>query len=424
MTTTPRVAKPMGRLHHIDSLRAYAILMMLQGHFVDTLINPAYRIAESPVYQTWMFCKGFTAPIFFTVTGLVLIYLLFRKEDPEYRESRARKAFRRGFQLIFWGYLLRANFLGMMIGQIYREFWKVDVLHCIGIGLIVLSGLYYITRRLPVKVYSGLLLSGGVLIFLLEPVYMAIDYSHWPSALSNYLTRANGSVFTPLPWIGYAMIGGFLATLYHSSFYKKVLGVRLLPLLLIATGLLLSQRSSWLLMQLHFALDIEVFKQVAYNNYLFIRLGHVFLFISGFIVLEKILARLHLFNEIGRSTLNIYIIHFVLLYGSWFGIGLSSFFARSLPPQLVIPGALMFILVVTYLALNVDQFKVWLARQKFVLDLQGLKLDVFSKVGAFLSGLPARVDWQMIPDFFGSLGTFFSSGRLLNWIKTIFIMKR
>ena len=31
------------RLYFIDAVRAFAILMMLQGHFIDTLLAPIYR---------------------------------------------------------------------------------------------------------------------------------------------------------------------------------------------------------------------------------------------------------------------------------------------------------------------------------------------------------------------------------------------
>lgn len=370
MATIPAAGKSLGRLHHIDSLRAYAILMMLQGHFIDTLIDPVYRVSGHPLYETWLFCKGFTAPIFFTVTGLVLVYLIFRKEDPFYREARIRKAFKRGLYLIFWGYLLRANFFGMMVGQIYREFWKVDVLHCIGIGMLILSSLYWLCKKAPFIAFQVSLLIGGILLFLFEPAYMAIEHKGLPLAIGNYLTRANGSVFTPFPWIGYTLIGGFIGTVYITSIHQRFLHIKLVPVFLATIGFFLMQKSSWLFMQLHFGTDVMLFKQIAYNNYLFIRLGHVLMFISAFILLEKILARFALFNDIGRSTLNIYIIHFVVLYGSWFGLGLSTFWAKSLNPLNVILGALLFIISISIAALNVDLIKAWLTEKKLIVSIK------------------------------------------------------
>jgi uncharacterized membrane protein len=386
MTTTSSARASLGRLHHIDSLRAYAILMMLQGHFIDMLIDPAYRVGGHPLYETWLFCKGFTAPIFFTVTGLVLIYLIFRKEDTEYRDDKIRKAFKRGLYLIFWGYLLRANFFGMMAGQIYREFWKIDVLHCIGIGMLTLSGLYWLCKKMPPAVFKASLLFSSIVIFLLEPIYMSFNYEGLPLGISNYLTRENGSIFTPFPWVGYTLIGGFLGLVYVKNIHRQFGGLKILPIVLATLGFFLMQKSSWLFMQFHHASDLMVFKQVAYNNYLFIRLGHVLLFISGFIVLEKMLSRLNLFNEIGRSTLNIYILHFIVLYGSWFGLGLSTFFAKSLTPLNAILGALLFIIGISVAALNVDSVKGWLNEQKLIVAISRIKKELNLSLKAALLG--------------------------------------
>ena len=66
------------RLQFIDAIRAYAILMMLQGHFVDTMLAYRYRDLENALYSTWFFMRGMTAPIFFTITGLVFTFLLLR----------------------------------------------------------------------------------------------------------------------------------------------------------------------------------------------------------------------------------------------------------------------------------------------------------------------------------------------------------
>ena len=83
-------AKP-GRIVFIDILRAYAILMMLKGHFVDTLLAESYRSPESSLFHLWSFMRGMTAPIFFTVTGLVFIFLLLRDGRPIGKNERVKK---------------------------------------------------------------------------------------------------------------------------------------------------------------------------------------------------------------------------------------------------------------------------------------------------------------------------------------------
>ena len=48
--------------------------------------------------------------------------------------------------------------------------------------------------------------------------------------------------------------------------------------------------------------------------------------------------------KIGQSTLSIYVIHFVILYGSFTGLGLYRFFHHALNPIEAILGALIFMI--------------------------------------------------------------------------------
>ena len=84
------MGKASSRLYYIDALRAWAILMMLQGHFVDGLLDPVYRDASNPVYQIWLYFRGITAPVFFTVSGFIFTYLLLRAPD-QGRSGRGRQ---------------------------------------------------------------------------------------------------------------------------------------------------------------------------------------------------------------------------------------------------------------------------------------------------------------------------------------------
>ncbi|MGB5691483.1 MAG: heparan-alpha-glucosaminide N-acetyltransferase domain-containing protein, partial [Flavobacteriaceae bacterium] len=59
------------RLFFIDAMRAWAILMMLQGHFVDGLLEESFRDPDSSVYSIWKYFRGITAPVFFTVSGFI-----------------------------------------------------------------------------------------------------------------------------------------------------------------------------------------------------------------------------------------------------------------------------------------------------------------------------------------------------------------
>jgi len=338
------------RLHFIDAIRAAAILMMLQGHFIYGLLEETYRDPDNLFYRLWLYGRGITAPLFFTASGFIFMYLLTRKSHPSWRENpRVQKGIRRGFQLIAIGYLLRLNILSVLTGSVNAGFWRVDVLQCIGLGLLFLVMVYGLSWRNQGYETGLLLLITGLLVFLFQPVYGAWELSAWPEPLANYFTRTNGSVFTLIPWLGYSAWGGLLALLFH---WIKPTGNSLgwMAIAFAACGLVLIAFSSEALMWLYHQSGISLFKSVAYNNFLFIRLGNVFVLFALFLALRRFLKGA-LLAEIGQRTLGIYIVHFVVLYGSWFGLGLTKFFYRSLSPGWAISGAVLFILGITGLVL-------------------------------------------------------------------------
>ena len=107
------------RIVFIDALRGYAILMMLQGHFIDGLLDPFFRDPENMAFATWKYFRGITAPVFFTVSGFIFTYLLLRAPRSGKSNPRIRKGLRRGLQLVLIGYLLRTNIFGLLTGVIY-----------------------------------------------------------------------------------------------------------------------------------------------------------------------------------------------------------------------------------------------------------------------------------------------------------------
>jgi uncharacterized membrane protein len=332
------------RLLFIDAMRAVAILMMLQGHFVDSLLHHSYKDTANPIFNAWAFFRGITPSLFFTVSGLVFVYLLLKKDAPFLKHPRVIKGARRVLHLLFWGYFLRLFIFGVFQGEINPSFFAIDVLHCIGIALLsilVLFGLHKFWDKIPFAIY---LIVGSLAIFLLYPTYNSQDYSALPTFFASYFTKEFGSVFTPFPWVGYALFGGFVGAVFHANpkFTKSYWAVAFF----VGLGLVLHEYSSYGLMKMYQFTAWENFKSIAYNNFIFIRLGHVLVMIGGFILLEK-LALLgkanNTFLRIGQETLMIYKVHFIVLYGTWFGIGLVRAFGGKLAPVPVVIGAVLFV---------------------------------------------------------------------------------
>ncbi|WP_248723187.1 heparan-alpha-glucosaminide N-acetyltransferase domain-containing protein [Seonamhaeicola sp. ML3] len=354
------------RLYFIDAVRAFAILMMLQGHFIDTALDPAYRDTDNIAYNIWLYFRGITAPVFFTISGLIFSYLLLRAHSQNNDKARIKKGFFRGLLLILTGYLLRVNFFSWLSGDFNTNFLKVDVLQCIGLSLILLIGLHLLLRKYS-YLFSIVLFTIGFLCFLTEPLYRDLELNNIPLLLANYLSTTHGSVFTILPWFGYSAFGAFLATVFfrHADKHKfKFLTI----IIFVVTGYLLMFHSSWFLNEVFHISGIEIFHLSAGYNYLFTRFGNVLVLFGLFYTLERYL-KASFIAKIGQKTLSIYIFHFILLFGSFTGYGLKRYLTKVLNPQEAIAGAFLFIFFVCTIAFYYAKTNAFLySRIKFLIE--------------------------------------------------------
>ena len=341
------------RLFFIDAMRAWAILMMLQGHFVDGLLDNAFRDPENGIYTVWKYFRGITAPVFFTVSGFIFTYLLIRVPGKGFDNPRIIKGVRRGLQLLFIGYLLRLNFFGLFKGQIYGSFYLVDVLHIIGLSILSIIAVYLLTQNRAKYVFPTTLILITLILFALEPVYKEWTFAFMPEAVANYFTKANGSVFTIIPWLGYTAFGAFASVLFTKFREFKYIYPVSIGICAIA-GLSLIYFSSPLFLSLSALSGIGLFEAIYNNNYLFIRLGDVLVVFAVFMTMRYWLTG-KMILKIGQNTLSIYVIHFIVLYGSLTGLGLYRFFHHSLSPAVVIPGAILFMILCSYTALWYDK---------------------------------------------------------------------
>ena len=343
------------RLFFLDAIRAWAILMMLQGHFIDGLLDNAFRDNSNFLFNTWKYFRGITAPVFFTVSGFIFTFLLIKSPQTGWDNPRVKKGLKRGFELLAIGYLLRMNLFGIFKGEIYDSFYLIDVLHCIGLSLLFITGFYLLTFTKQKWIFPIILISTTFLLFLFEPTYKASSFEYLPQFIANYLSKSNGSVFTIIPWLGYATMGSFMSVIFSKYQDNKNLYTYIVPIYIL-TGLVLILFSSDFFYSIYEATGIQLFQSIFNNNYLFIRLGDVLIVFSIFIILRKYLMN-STWLKVGQSTLSIYIIHFIILYGSFTGIGLYRFFHHSLNPWVAVFGAILFMIVSTFIALKYENHK-------------------------------------------------------------------
>lgn len=334
------------RLYFIDIIRAVAILMMLQGHFIDTLLGLEYRNLNSTSFYIWKYFRGITAPTFFTISGLIFTYLLLKAKARGEENLRMRKGIIRGFFLIFIGYLIRIPILQWLSGSFNTYFLIIDVLQCIGLSLILIITIYFLTLK-KIWLFTISCLFVGLLIFLTEPLYRDISTENIPLLFRNYISKSKGSVFTILPWFGYVAFGAFLASLFFKNLQKRYFKLTIITGFLII-GCILIFCSSYILCEISKITKIQLFLDAASYNYLFTRLGNVFIYFAIFYGLENYL-KFPLLLKIGQKTLSIYVIHFIIIYGSFTGIGLKLI-GKSLTPLQAIIGAFLFLSLVCFIA--------------------------------------------------------------------------
>ncbi len=337
------------RLYFIDAVRAFAILMMLQGHFIDTLLAPIYKDNTNTIYNIWSYFRGITAPVFFTISGLVFTYLLLRAYSKGDDKARIKKGLFRGVLLIGIGYSLRINIFSWFRGYFNPYFLVIDVLQCIGLSLIILVGLHVLLKKHS-YIFSIVLFTMGCVCFVSEPLYRNLTLDTVPLAIANYMTKSNGSVFTILPWFGYSAFGAFISTVFFRHLHRDRFKISTIVTFFVVGGFLISY-SSWFLLKLYAFTDMELLKRSADYNYLFTRLGDVLILFGIFYAFERFLKQ-SIIARIGEKTLSIYVIHFILLYGSFIGYGLKRFLNKSLEPYQAIIGAFLFMLVVCFLAFH------------------------------------------------------------------------
>lgn len=333
------------RLDFIDVIRAFAICMMLQGHFVGGLLADRYRDDNNFIYWLWHYCTGITAPVFFTVSGFIFTFLLVKESDATkigWQNPRVKKGIRRGLLLIGIAYFLRMSFQ------------SVDVLHCIGLSLLLLITTYLLSYNRKAWVMPTILLSTTLLAFTFEPFYKSLTFDFLPLPIANYFTRAHGSFFPIFPWFGYVAFGGFMGYLFqrykaHPHLYRNAI------LLFLTVGAFLLWASHYIVEQLYYINHATFFARLM-EDFAYLRLGNVLL-VFGFFALMRNVITSKLIKTIGQNTLSIYVIHCFVLYGSITSHGLLQHFGGSLKPYQVVLGAPAFIAVCVWLSFIYNRVK-------------------------------------------------------------------
>ncbi len=356
------------RLRFIDMARSIAILMMLEGHFVSyAMSEDAHRPGWWP-YDTWLYIRGLTAPIFFMVTGMVFAFLICKAKPEErfFQIPRVRKGLVRVAELFFWGYVVQLDVRRLsdyLTGSFGGWAAAFHVLQCIGAGLLVMIALFGLRRVTRIGA-TWMWFLAAAFAFYMAGIWMASQPPDpgFPEGSPEWVRnifKGPHSVFPITPWLGFTLYGAAAGALLRH--YETRLKGPLFPSIFLGLGIVMLANgwridhtfASWLN---HF-LGEESVRMLAWFH---LRAGGALIFIGALMAWENGFGiRESRFLVIGRNTFSIYVIHVIILYGGLIGYGMLDGIYHKLSFGQSLFGAALFMVAFALYAQCVAPLEAW-----------------------------------------------------------------
>jgi uncharacterized membrane protein len=343
------------RFIFIDLFRSAVILLMLEGHLLRALLLPSLQ--GSALFRLHEFIHGLSAPAFLFGAGLTFV-ISTRRRWREYhhwgpplsrRVRRLLLVYSLGVGLHLPFLSLRKIMIDGMRSDILQLF-QCDVLHCIGIGLLVLHGLVFFFKT-EIRFY-GMVLSAVIAICFLTPLMWDINglesLSPW---LSQMVNGTHGSPFPLFPYLGFLFSGVLVSWEYLVAVERKREGDFMIKVFMVGSVLVFCG-------MLFDFIPFSIYPTYNYwftsPNYFLIRAGALMILFSLFWTLtHRWKIAVPVLTVLGVESLLIYVAHLIVLYGTVLNpdLNLQNIIGATLPVGPVFLILLLFILSMLALAL-------------------------------------------------------------------------
>ncbi len=302
-----------GRLGYLDWLRGLAVLIMIQGHVLDSWTRESDRL--SPLFTRAMVIGGFGAPIFLFLAGVGVVLAAEartrRLGDPR---VAARAVAWRGWQILGLAFLFRLQAYILGGGGSLSGLLKVDILNVMGPAMAATAMLWGRLTRDRNRVLAFALMT--VAVGVLTP---SIRTSEWvgrlPDPLEWYLRPVPGRTnFTLFPWSGFVTLGALVGVLIHRARAGSV--ESLLMRALAPAGLFTALGSYWASYLPRFFEGASFW--TSSPAYFFLRCGVLTATVPFAWLWSNTLTRPGSWRPLevfGRSSLFVYWIHIEMVYG-------------------------------------------------------------------------------------------------------------
>ncbi|MEQ1910258.1 MAG: heparan-alpha-glucosaminide N-acetyltransferase domain-containing protein [Vicinamibacterales bacterium] len=336
------------RVMFVDLTRALAVVLMISGHTVSGLLDPAYTSA--PWFPAWQFQRGLTSSLFLLLSGFAFGVATSRRWASHVRLSPS--VFRRLRRFAFFvalGYTVHmpvrsVRLLSTLDNAAWRSFVAVDVLQLIGVTFIAVQVLVFVCRTQ--RAFTAISLVLAAVILAITPAAWDHEWNTLlPSAALAYLTPTGGSPFPLLPFASSVLIGVGLGQLYAhwgSAHLRSFANVVLLggAVLFTVPGLL-SRYFSYSGASPSGAVPLEYLLRTGVSFAVLAVIAHASIHIR----------RLPgLVGAVAQESLIVYYVHLCVVYGSIWTVGLRQLIDRPLTLGQAVPTGLALTAVMAVLA--------------------------------------------------------------------------
>jgi uncharacterized membrane protein len=326
---TSRFKTP-ARLVAVDLVRVCAVVLMVQGHTLDVLLRPDCQFARW--YNFWLFCRGFTAPMFMTLSGFAFALATLRRWESHLQFSPAfAKRFRRFAFFVLLGYAMRIPVHSLLRDlrwagpEAWQWFLQIDVLQTIGLTLMALQ-LLVLSLRTARRFATVTGLLALIVAFTAPLVWHSRFVNALPLAVKSALIGTTGSPFPLLPWSAYIFLGAALGTVYATvgqSTPSWLLKAMPFGLILLVAGIELERMS------------LHIYGQANFwptTPHLFIaRIGFVTTVLGLATSIERFLPiSPRTMQSLAEESLLVYVFHVALLYGSSWNPGIKQYIGGTM----------------------------------------------------------------------------------------------
>jgi uncharacterized membrane protein len=303
---------------------------MIEVHIFNAFLQPVIREADWFIFMN--FINGMVAPSFIFISGFAFVISSENKinEMRSFGTLFRRKLLRIG-QIFLVGYLIHIPSFSLRSlifytdKGMYKSFFNVDVLQCIGAGVFMLL----VARMLAatVKVYTLFIAISAAGFVCLAPFVWKLDFNIFlPLPLACYFNEIHGSYFPVFPWLGF-LFAGALFGLYIQNIREEGNENRFMARLAL-TGVLFIIFSFPILFWLK---NYSWFEIKTAPLFFIQRLGVIFVLLYLFRQYDCFRGKMEsFFFDIGRESLLVYWLHLVIIYRVLFnGQSMNNIINRS-----------------------------------------------------------------------------------------------